>query len=303
MKTVAVIATYRRPTEVARLLASLEKSTLPLHGIVVVDNSADPATRVACAAHRYVASAENLGCGGGLRLAEETALREFPELTHLWVLDDDVVVEPATLATLHAQMGDAAVVCPQAADAEGRLNWFPGLLDRAKFKVLRRAATLAEYLAQCGPSPESFSWATGVALLVTRVTIELAGLHRGDFWVRGEDLDFSLRITATARGCFVPTAQVSHLPPGGGIVVNDFPERMKHAAMLQNSAYLIARTAHGRRLAKHWPGNAWRHLRRFGSSAFTDILRAANLGALRGLPAGAPGGEAFRQKLTAAISP
>ncbi len=303
MKTVAVIATYRRPTEVARLLASLEKSTLALHGIVVVDNAADPATRTAVVPHRYIAAPDNLGCGGGLRLAEETALREFPELTHLWVLDDDVVVEPATLATLLAQMGDAAAACPQAADAGGRLNWFPGLLNRAKFNVLRRASTPAEYLAECGPPPEQFSWATGVALLVTRAVIESAGLHRSDFWVRGEDLDFSLRITAIARGCYVPTAQVAHLPPGGGIVVDDFPERMKHAAMLQNSAYLIARTAHGRRLSKHWPGNAWRHLRRFGPSAFGDILRAAHLGALCGLPAGAPGGETFRQQLTAAISP
>ncbi len=299
MKTVAVIATYRRPTEVARLLASLGKSTLPLHGIVIVDNAADPATRAACELHRYVAAAENLGCGGGLCLAEETALREFPTLTHLWVLDDDVVVEPTTLATLHSQMGDAAAACPQAADTEGRLNWFPGLLDRAKFNALRRAATPAEYLLQCGPAPESFTWATGVALLVTRTAIERAGLHRGDFWVRGEDLDFSLRITATARGCYVPTAHVAHLPPGGGIVADDFPERMKHAAMLQNSAYLIAHTPHGRRLLRHWPGNAYRHLRRFGLSSFPDILRAAHLGALRALPAGSPGGKFFRQKLTA----
>ena len=299
MKAVAVIATYRRHAEVARLLASLENSTLPLHGIVIVDNAAD-LTASTSLPHHIVAAPGNLGCGGGLRLAEETALREFPDLTHLWVLDDDVVVEPTTLATLRDQMADAGAACPQAADADGRLNWFPGLRDRAKFHILARAKTPGEYLQKCGPEPESFTWATGVALLVTRAAIERAGLHRGDFWVRGEDLDFSLRITAIARGCYVPTAQVAHLPPGGGIVVDDFSERMKHAAMMQNSAYLLARTAHGRPLAKHWPGNAWRHLRRFGLHAFPDILRAAILGALKGVPAGVPGGDYFRRKLTAA---
>ncbi len=305
MSTVAVIATYRRPAELSRLIASLEKSALTLHGIVVVDNAGDAATREIverCALpHRYIAPGENLGCGGGLRLAEETALREFPELTHAWVLDDDAVAEPATLGTMLDAMRahGAGAACPIAADADGRLNWFPGLGDRAKFDVLRRAATPGEFLEKCGPAPVAFTWATGVALLVDHEVLLRAGLHRADFWMRGEDLDFSLRVTAAAKGIFVPAARVAHLPPGGGRVVDDFPERMKHAAMLQNCAYLAACTKHGRSLVRHWPGNAARHLRRFGPLAFGDVLRAAWFGAVRGLPAGAKGDGYFRERLAA----
>lgn len=289
---VAVIATYRRPVELARLLASLEKSTHPVHEVVLVDNANDPATHVVAEASAlpciYIEAAENLGCGGGLARAEETALREIPDLTHVWVLDDDVIVEPGTLGLLLETMeqAGAGVACPQASDAEGRLNWFPGLLDRRKFDVVRRAATPAEYLERCGPEPVPFSWATGVALLVGRAALESAGLHRTDFWVRGEDLDFSLRLTQRHRGVYVPTAHVAHHPPGGGLVVNDFPERMKHAAMLQNCAFLFARTKHGRRLARHWPGNAWRHLRRFGFATLGDPIRAFFLGAVCGRTAG-----------------
>ena len=305
MSTVAVIATHRRPMELSRLLASLEKSTVALHGVVVVDNADDAATREAierCALpHRYLAPGENLGCGGGLRLAEETALREFPMLTHTWVLDDDAVVEPATLGTMLDAMrtNGAGAACPIAADADGRLNWFPGLGERAKFDVLRRAATPGEYLGKCGSDPVVFTWATGVALLVDREALLRAGLHRADFWMRGEDLDFSLRVTAATKGVFVPAARVAHLPPGGGRVVDDFPERMKHAAMLQNCAYLAVRTKHGRSLARHWPGNALRHLRRFCPSALGDVLRAAWLGSVCGLPAGAKGGGYFRERLAA----
>jgi hypothetical protein len=301
-RVVAVIATFRRATELARLLASLEKSTTALHGVVVADNAGETAIREVVAsctiAHRVIAAGENLGCGGGLRLAEETAQREFPEFTHAWVLDDDVVPEPGTLGTLLEAMAahGAGSACPIAHDADGRLNWFPGLRDRAKFNVLRRAVTPEEYLSRSGPASEAFSWATGVALLVSRDTLERAGLHRGDFWMRGEDLDFSLRVTAAAPGLFVPTARVAHLPPGGGRVVDDFAERMKHAAMLQNCAYLAVRTRHGRSLAKHWPGNAWRHLRRFGLGALGDVLCAAWLGAVRGWPAGS-GGSHFRRRL------
>lgn len=308
MIVVAVTATFRRPAEIARLLAALEKSTVALHGIVVVDNAGDAPTREAAARStiplRCVDAGGNLGCGGGLRLGEETALREFPALTHLWILDDDTVPEPGTLAKLLDAMkdADAGAACPQASDAEGRLNWFPGLRDRAVFNVLRRSRTPEEFLEHCGHRPESFTWATGVALLVTREAIERAGLHRADFWIRGEDLDFSLRITAVVRGIFVPAARIAHLPPGGGKVVDDFPERMKHAAMLQNCAFLFARTRHGRTLFKHWPGNAWRHLRRFGLHAGADIIIALALGAFAGRPAGAPRGDHFRLRLAAAAA-
>ncbi len=300
---VAVIATYRRPLELTRLLASLEKSTIPLHGLVVTDNAGDDATRAALdrttIPHRLVLPGDNLGCGGGLRRAEEAALREFPTLTHLWVLDDDVELPPATLGGLLEAMTahQAGAACPLPHDVEGRLGWFPGLIRKTAFRVLCRAATPAEYVAQCGSAPEPFTWATGVALLVSRAALDQAGLHREDFWIRGEDLDFSLRVTHAARGVFVPSVLIAHLPPGGGKVIDNFPERMKHAAMLQNCACLITRTRHGRAIAKNWPGNACRHLKRFGLRALGDVLRAAWLGGVRGLPAGVPKGEYFRRRL------
>jgi len=302
---VAVTATYRRPAEIARLLAALEASKEPLHGIVVVDNASDTATRehVARSAipNRYEDAGANLGCGGGLKRGEEIALREFPQLTHVWILDDDTVPEPDTLRTLldAMQAHTAGAACPQVSDAEGNLNWFPGLLDRKRFDILRTSATPSEFIERGGGEPGEFSWATGVALLVTREALETAGLHRDDFWVRGEDLDFSLRITGQARGVYVPRAHLAHLPPGGGRVVDDFPERMKHAAMLQNCAYLMARTRHGRRLLRHWPGNAWRHVSRFGLGALSDVFTALRLGALSGQPAGSPVADTFRRRLAA----
>jgi GT2 family glycosyltransferase len=304
-QVVAVTATYRRPQEVARLLAALEKSSEPLHGFVVVDNASDVTTRnhaeKSAIPHRYEDAHANLGCGGGLKLGEEIALRQFPDLTHVWILDDDTVPEPDTLRQLLDAMKahNAGAACPQASDAEGNLNWFPGLLDRKRFDILRTSATPAEFRARGGSEPGGFSWATGVALLVSREALDAGGLHRDDFWVRGEDLDFSLRITSHVPGLYVPRAHLAHLPPGGGRVVDDFPERMKHAAMLQNCAYLMARTSHGRRLLRHWPGNAWRHLRRFGIRALGDVLTALRLGALSGQPAGWPTADIFRRRLAA----
>jgi len=302
-RVVAVVATYRRAVELERLLKSLEQSQMPLHGIVVTDNATDPATAEAVNGtsipHRLIQPGANLGCGGGLRRAEEATAREFSDYTHIFILDDDAVVSPNTLPGLldACAAAKAGVACPMIHDADQKMGWCPGLLNRRSHKALLRLGTPANYLAQIGPGLERFTWGTGVAMLVARETLERAGLHREDFWIRGEDLDFSLRATWSPRGIFVPTVSVAHLPPGGGRVVNNFPERMKDAAMIQNCAYLVTRTRHGRSIAKFWPVNAWRHLQRFGLRTMADVIRSAWLGGIRGLPAGVPEGDYFRQRL------
>jgi len=72
-RVVAVTATYRRAFEVGRLLDALQASEVPLHGVVVVDNACDSATRErlqkSTITVEYVDAGGNLGCGGGLRQA------------------------------------------------------------------------------------------------------------------------------------------------------------------------------------------------------------------------------------------
>jgi GT2 family glycosyltransferase len=290
---VGVTATYRRPHELARLLASLGA---PLRAMVVVDNAGDPATRVVSEASPvpalYLPMEKNLGCGGGLRAGEEAALARFPALTHLWILDDDCEVQPETLSLLLAAMARAGadVAHPLTESAEGRLAWFPGLLDRAKFGVARREPPPEEYLARCGDEPVPFSWSQGIALLVTRRVLADLGLHRADYLVRGEDLEFSLRITHRHLGIYVPKARVRHLPPAGSAPREI--EYGKHRAMLQNLAYTAFWLAHGHRILRTLPGNWWRFLRTWGISprVLGDAARVLWLGAVCGWPAGGSAG-------------
>lgn len=300
--TVAVIATRHRPRELARLLRSLEAVSTGLGGVVVVDNGRDPATWELVAntpldAH-YRAPERNLGCGGGLALGEKAALEIFAaQLTHLWILDDDAVVPPDILEILTDEMrrGNADAACPMVVDESGGIGWFPGLLDAGKFRVLRAARTPAAYLAQCGPGPVLFSWSTGVSLLVTRRAVEQLGFHRGDYWVRGEDLEWSLRITHRFRGIFVPRATVRHLPPpvaehGGQ------PEMLRHAAMLQNIVYTSVYLPHGRRILHTIPGNFRRFLRTWPLRDAAAAAAALWRGGARGIPAGLGGAESFRAR-------
>jgi GT2 family glycosyltransferase len=298
---IAITATHRRHTELARLLASLEKAGPQLGGVIVVDNADDAGAVVnnsRCNAHR-IAPGENLGCGGGLALGEKTALEIFGErLTHVWILDDDAVVHPDTLRILLDEMEreHAALACPMIAGEHGRVGWFPGLLDAQKFRIVREPLTPPEFTARCGDAPVDFSWSTGVALLVTRRALDECGPHRGDFWVRGEDLEFSLRLTARHRGIFVPKTSVIHLPPAGGANSSD-DEYLKHCALLQNICYVALRLRHGHRIARTLPGNFLRFFKTWPlQKAVPDALFAAWLGAIPGKPAGANGADHFRRR-------
>src|SRR5437016_7225267 len=94
----ALIATYRRPRELQRLLQSLTQ-VRGLAAVIVVDNEGSDVVRAMIEqtypGARYVNPGSNAGCGGGLKLAEEHALRmPGQNFTHLLILDDDAVLPP-----------------------------------------------------------------------------------------------------------------------------------------------------------------------------------------------------------------
>jgi GT2 family glycosyltransferase len=305
MKVVAVTATCRRPRELARLLASLAG----VAEIVVCDNSACAEVRAVVAAAplraHYLAPGENLGCGGGLRLAEEHAWKLAGDtLTHLLVLDDDAVLSPETLPGLAAALEreQASAAYPLVLAPDGRTGWLPGLENRAAHRLGKTPLEAAEYrarLAALAPQAPAwhppFVWAQGICLLVARAAIERTGFHRDDFWVRGEDLDFSLRLTARGRGIFVPEVTVQHRPPASASPAHAAAEYLRHAAMLQNIAFLALTQPHGRRVRHSLPGASLRFVGMWGPRALPDLWRALRRGS-RGEPAGRGAGRTFRRR-------
>lgn len=292
---VGIVATYRRAPELARLLRSLESVTVPL-ALLVVDNAGDPETAMALCAPpagvevvRLVPGA-NLGCGGGLAYGERAAMERYGDrFTHLWSMDDDIEVAPGTLERLLGAMERhcADLACPMIVWPDGRPGWVPGMVEGRAFRTAKKVASPSDYFARCGTRSIPVTWATGVSLLVTRRAFEECGLHRDDFLIRGEDLEWTLRITSRFTGIFVPDATVRHLPR----IPEESPEaataeRRKHGAMLQNIAFIAVHLPHGRRILKHLPGNLWQFARQWGITGLLEGLRLYWSGAVRARPAG-----------------
>ena len=293
---VGIVATYRRAPELERMLRSLAQVTVPM-ALVIVDNADERETEAAVRnappgieVVRLTPGA-NLGCGGGLAYGECAAMERYGDrLTHLWPMDDDVEIPPGTLERMLQAMETegAALACPMITGPDGRIGWVPGLLEYRPFRVALAKQPPADYLARCGSRPIRLAWAAGVSLLVTRDAYLKCGPQRDDFLIRGEDIEWTLRITAQFPAIFVPDAQVRHLPRSPVESPEaTATERKKQGAMLQNIAYISFHLPHGRRILRHLPGNLWRFIRAWGLGRLFEGLTLYWRGAVGARPAGA----------------
>lgn len=305
LSVAALIATYRRPWELERLLQSLTQVS-GLSAVIVVDNegSAELRERIekAYPGAQYVNPGSNLGCGGGLKLAEERALQlTEANLTHVLILDDDAVLPPDGITALAEAMEreHADLAYPLVTDERGRVGWLPGLQHRLPGPADTFDGTPEEFRASLGAEPRDFIWAQGICLLVARAALERHGTHRDDFWVRGEDLEFSLRFTVQSRGILVPAVTVQHLPPPENTALSREAEYLKHCALVQNIAFIGFRLPHGRRIAWTILGTLRRFFRLWPWSSLTDATAALWRGAIQGEPAGTGTGRTFRARFAA----
>jgi GT2 family glycosyltransferase len=301
---VAVVVTFRRVPEVVRLVRSLEDSATGLLGCVVVDHEGLGDVRRALAESpldlRVVEDPRNPGPGGGWAHGAKIAISEFGgRVDGLWFLDDDVVVASDTLEILLEEKtkAKAGAMAPLLSDASGDLWAFPEPRSIRLRQLIREAKSPDDALTRLGAEPIEFCWATGACLLVDRELVERIGFHRSDFWMLGEDLEYSMRIGRLRAGFFTCRAVVPHLPPlAADPVAAKRSDYLKFSSLLQNLSYL---SFHVRgHMWRYLPGNIRRFFRTHGFSVRT--LRDAGLclwnGGFCGHPAGHPSGQRLRQR-------
>jgi GT2 family glycosyltransferase len=297
----AVIAAYQRPRELARLLRSLAAEQPVLAGVFVVDNGGDAETQAvlntAPLPIRHLAPGRNLGCGGGVAFGLREGVASTAA-THFWQLDDDAEVCKGALQAMLAALGDknADAAVPLVVNPEGRVCWFPGPLPHKGWRDLGREVITPKIFRQrFGSGPLAWSWSPWTSLLVTRRAVAERGTPRDDYWFQGEDIEYTLRLSARFRCVLVPESVCVHHSHLGGGGTAAF---LKKCALLQNNSFTFMRLPHGRRARRHLPGNFWRFLReeRFRITAMAASFLAFWRGAVRGAPAGASGADQFRQQ-------
>jgi GT2 family glycosyltransferase len=219
----AMVLAYNSPDTLVHTLRALGDQTRLPDALLIVDNASTPPVEAVMREWkrplqldvRIVRETENSGPAGGWARALEEFLRSPYELA--WILDDDIVAPPESLARLlgeYQEMGVSACLIPSVRTPTGLITQYPGW---------------------CG-------------VLVARAVVESAGLPRADFFWWAEDFEYLvLRITASGHPFHITRDVVVDHQKGRERWGNP---AWKYYYEARNNLYLHLHILHGR---GRWP--------------------------------------------------
>jgi dTDP-4-dehydrorhamnose reductase len=290
----AVVYTYNRKELVAQCIDSIRAQSLSPERIIVIDNGSADGTRAYLAERgilddpriEYVRLDVNTGAAGGLRTSITHAFQRGCEWA--WVMDDDVICDVDALAAFkkafEENFGDPSKVgffISRLVGPDGRENNVP----EVDYRVDGDGGGWTEFLAQ-GLARVRISTLTSV--LLPRATLARYGTPSSDFFIWGEDTDYTLRVTEWRPAYVVGGSRAVHLRGTSGfldIFAETDPRRLGYFYYLyRNTVYLRRRfwPLHGLLL---FLGKAALHLGRALGRPQHGFLRARMIltGTLAGL--------------------
>ncbi|MGC8477132.1 MAG: glycosyltransferase family 2 protein [Acetobacteraceae bacterium] len=243
-----VVLTWNGSSATAACLASLAAQTHKANRLLLVDNGSATPPPPPPPPGRLICLKENRGFAGGVNAGIAAALADGAE--YVWLLNDDAVAPPGTLAALVA-----------AAEADPRLGILSPVIrasaERASFTAGRidlptltfHYADTAEVAARwAADSPERL-WVPGTAMLLRRALLERIGGFDATLFAYWEDNEICLRANRAGFRCaMVAEAEIFHPAelPGAGAAHR--PPYF-HYFMARNQLLLLCRHA-------RWPGRA-----------------------------------------------
>jgi len=209
---VAVIVTYNNSAMLQSLLADIASQSRPPERVIVVDNASSDGTQEAIKtkfpAIDYIRMPENTGSGGGYHYGMKAAL----EKSHfIWTLDDDVRLYPDTLEEL--------------------LKGFDSLKRGCKLGAVR---SVGENHSEHRPTRlHIIPWR---GALFSSEAVSEVSMPLSEYFLYGEDLDFSLRLAQKGYLCFwIPTSHCVENRNKGKIEVRLF----SHVNKFYNSPFRL----------------------------------------------------------------
>lgn len=199
-KVGVVIVTYNKAQQLEALLSGLAVQTLKPNEVIVIDNASDDNTAEvvarSCIPVRYVHNSANLGSAGGFKDGMRLACKSND---FIWVLDDDVRVAPSALEMAVAGM--------------------EGLIPSGNVGAVRswgKSVCTFNTPKKTG----GFAWR---GTLFRREAVEAIGLPRSDYFLYGEDMEYSWRMVKKGYSIYwIPNSLVIEDPTTAKMKLNLF---------------------------------------------------------------------------------
>jgi GT2 family glycosyltransferase len=209
----AIVVTYNRCDMLRRCLDALAAQERPADATIVVDNASTDGTadlvRETYPGVELLALERNVGGAGGFEAGMAWAHERGYDW--LWVMDDDTLTLPGTLAALLDGAarapgdGEPAIVCSDVRWKDERPHPMNVPAPRWRERAELAAAAAQGLLA--------VRYATFVSLAVRREAIDRYGLPLAHYFIWGDDTEFTARVLRHERGYLVADSRVHHWTP------------------------------------------------------------------------------------------
>lgn len=238
--TAAVVVTYNRCTMLERCIHMLLQQATPCD-ILVVDNCSTDATAEFAASLndsriRYRRLEQNIGGAGGFNTGMRWAVEAG--YSFVWLMDDDCLPAPDALQELLTAdkilEGDYGFLCSSVLWTDGK---------ECRMNRQKISKKCYEYIEKMRNALICVEQATFVSLFLQRKTILQAGLPLKEFFIWGDDIEYTRRLSVRmGLPCFLAGKSiVTHAMKlnSGSDISTDIPERLpRYKLAYRNENYL-----------------------------------------------------------------
>ena len=241
---VAVVVTYNRLEMLKKCISAIENQTYSCD-ILIVNNASTDNTEEWIVSYSkskdniiYYNTGENIGGAGGFNYGMRKAVEAGYD--YVWVMDDDCI--PNTDALEKLMNADKILGGPEN---YGYLSSVVLWTDGTECKMNRQKIRKAYYenVHYLKDSIIQVEQSTFVSLLFSAQTIKKVGLPIKDFFIWGDDIEYTRRITVrnSMNSFMVGNSKVVHAMKEntGSSIATDVPERInRYRYAFRNEGYL-----------------------------------------------------------------
>jgi rhamnopyranosyl-N-acetylglucosaminyl-diphospho-decaprenol beta-1,3/1,4-galactofuranosyltransferase len=202
MTVAAAVVTHNRKRLLAECIAAIREQTHPVSKLLVIDNASTDGTgeMLLQLGVDHVRLEENRGGAGGF--SEAVRLGRELGCEWLWLMDDDAEPRPEALQRLlYADSEQVVALAPKVEYPSGGID----VNQRGHFRRRLRYLPPAAYDAQ-----RTLGYTSFVGSLVRTSAAREIDPPRADFFVWGDDVEYSLRLALLGEIRLVPESVVLH---------------------------------------------------------------------------------------------
>lgn len=245
LRIAAAVVTYNRKELLAECVGALLEQTYPVD-ILIIDNASTDGTRqeleeLICQGKvQYINTGANLGGAGGFHVAVKEAVSR--KYDYIWLMDDDTIPEKDALSALVQALKDTK---ENFGFLSSKAVWKDGNVCRMnEQKFLDSEVINGKKFTKCRQ-------ATFVSLfLPSRVVLQI-GLPIKEFFIWGDDVEYTRRISEKYVCYYVPESVVLHKTAnneGSNIATDDVSRMDRYRYAYRNEVYIARKENLSRKL-------------------------------------------------------